>query len=51
MAYAGGHPGAWGFDAASFGVLLDEYGIGVTQDDVDNLDGTLDQLPDAIPQN
>ena len=41
----------YGFDAASFGALLDEYGVGVTWDDVDNLDGIFDQLPDVIPQN
>ncbi len=41
----------YGFDAASFGALLEKYGVGVSQDDMNNLDGILDQLPDAIPQN
>lgn len=37
----------YGFDATSFGELLDKYGI-----DKDNkFDDILDQLPDVIPQN
>ena len=41
----------YGFDNAAFGQLLDKYGDGISQDDVNDFEDIIDQIPDAIPQN
>lgn len=40
----------YGFDKDGFHELLDKYGVGIEKDDLENIDGVLDELPDAVPQ-
>lgn len=41
----------YGFDKDAFSGLIDTYGVGVTQDDVNNFEDILNKIPELLPQN